>query len=107
MIFGKDWYWPDLVVIALLALGFWRGRKRGMSNELLPLIKLLIIVIAGSFVYKPAGEWFRSAAGIDRWVANFLVYLTFAFVMHLIFSWIKRGVGEKLVSSDIFGSMEY
>jgi hypothetical protein len=109
MIYGKDWYWPDLAAIIVLALGFWRGRKHGMSTVLLPMIKMMVIVVGGAIVYKPAGDWLRDMTDgyIQRWVCYFLVYLFFAFVVHLIFNAIKRAVGEKLVGSDLFGSMEY
>jgi adenylate cyclase len=40
----------DLVLVVVLVLGVYRGRKLGMSNELLPLLMWLAILLLGVFI---------------------------------------------------------
>ena len=107
MNFSFNWF--DILVVVLLIGGVFHGRKRGMSLELLPLFKLLIIVVVGSKVYQPLGikltEWTNGTMGLL--LAFVISYVLFGLIVHMIFSRVKRAVGEKLVGSDIFGSMEY
>ena len=46
----------DLVVIVVLAAGIARGRKHGMSEELLSLLKWLAILFGCAAVYEPGGQ---------------------------------------------------
>ena len=45
--------------------------------------------------------------GAMKFLGAIAAYLLIAIVIKLLFSFIKRSVGEKLVGSDIFGRMEY
>lgn len=105
----NSWSWFDVFFLLLLILGFFRGRKRGMSAELLPVLQMVTVLVAGSFVYKPVGKMLYDLASktVDLWICYLLMYLSFAVIVHLVFSAIKSAVGEKLVGSDMFGSMEY
>jgi len=40
----------------MLIIGFFRGRKRGMSKELLPLLKWVSLVLVCGFWYQMAAE---------------------------------------------------
>jgi len=40
--------WIDLAIVALIGVGVARGRKRGMSEELLAVIKWVVILFACS-----------------------------------------------------------
>ena len=99
--------WFDLVVFVFLVVGVFRGRKRGMSEELLAIFMWLSIVLASANFYRPAGLFLVSITGMSRLVCYITAYLLIAIVIKLLFSFIKRAVGEKLVGSDIFGRMEY
>ena len=101
--------WFDIVVAAVLIVGLFRGRKRGMSLELLSVFQVLVVVVAGAEVYRPLGDKLAEAANgtITRLLSYVIVYVAFIIVVHMIFSRLRRAVGEKLVGSDIFGSMEY
>jgi len=99
--------WFDLVVFVFLVVGVFRGRKRGMSEELLAIFMWLSIVLASANFYRPAGLFLVSLTGMSRMVCYIAAYLLIAIVIKLLFSFIKRSVGEKLVGSDIFGRMEY
>ena len=54
--------WVDLLTLALVIAGVCRGRKRGMSEELLDLIKWLLTVVIAGRLYQPLG---RVLAGND------------------------------------------
>jgi uncharacterized membrane protein required for colicin V production len=99
--------WFDVVVLAVLAFGIFKGRKRGISGELLDVFKWLLVVVACGGLYEPLGRIFASYSHVGLLTAYVSTYLLLAIFIHLMFAWLKIVVGEKLVSSDIFGSMEY
>lgn len=99
--------WFDLLVLALVAYGIFRGKKRGMSEELLDVFQWLLIVVLGAFFYGPVGKLVQGAAGFSALLSNIIAYVLVALIIKLIFSMIKRNVGEKLVHSDAFGRFEY
>ena len=49
--------WVDLAVALLLGVGLWRGRKRGLSEELLDIIKWTLIVLVAGLLYEPGGRF--------------------------------------------------
>ncbi len=101
--------WFDIFVAIVLVIGFFRGRKRGMSMELLPLFEVLVILVAGAQLYEMLGKKLALASdgALSLLLSYWISYLLFAFVVHIIFTKLRTAVGEKLVGSDIFGSMEY
>ena len=56
--------WVDVMVVALLGVGIWRGRKRGMSEELLDIVKWALIVVVAGFLYEPGGRFLTSMTSI-------------------------------------------
>ena len=48
--------WFDIAIILLLGLGVQRGRKHGMSEEIILLSKWLAIVIVGGLFYAVIGD---------------------------------------------------
>jgi uncharacterized membrane protein required for colicin V production len=99
--------WFDLLVLVLVAYGFIRGRKRGISEELLDVFQWLLIVVLGAILYGPLGRMISHSAGFSPLISNVLGYILIALIIKLTFSMIKRNVGEKLVHSDAFGRFEY
>ena len=99
--------WFDLLVLALVAFGIFRGRKRGMSEELLDVFQWLCIVVVGAMTYGPLGRSLARFAGFTLLLSNVIAYLLVAALVKLTFSSVKRSVGEKLVHSDAFGRFEY
>lgn len=97
----------DLIIIALLIVGIFRGRKRGMSEELLTFVQWLIIVIGGAFVYQPLGSLFKQMAPLSVLVCNVSAYVIFAVLVKVLFTQIKKAVGEKILGSNFFGVTEY
>jgi uncharacterized membrane protein required for colicin V production len=99
--------WFDLMVLVMVTVGILRGRKRGMSEELLDVLMWLCIVVAGAFLYQPFGSMFTLSAGMPPFFANVTAYILIAITIKFLFASLKRAVGEKLVQSDTFGRMEY
>jgi hypothetical protein len=54
----------DIVVVAGLGLGFFRGRKRGLGLELYKLVNIGIPVLAGCGLYTLAGSVVRLIPGL-------------------------------------------
>jgi uncharacterized membrane protein required for colicin V production len=99
--------WFDLVVLAVLAVGFIVGKKRGMSEELLDVFQWLVIVVVSALYYEPLGRFLAGYTNLSLLVAYIITYISLVVVTRLFFGWVKRMVGEKLVASDLFGRLEY
>ncbi len=98
----------DLVVLSTIALGLLRGRKIGMSEELLNLLKWLTVVIIGAITYEPLGRLFAASNTVFSLLTCYIMaYLTSTMVVLAVFALIKRSLGGKLLGSDIFGRAEY
>jgi uncharacterized membrane protein required for colicin V production len=97
----------DFALIALLAAGVMRGRKHGMSEELMGLLKWLIIVVACAFLYAPIGRWLADSSPISLLSCYVMVYISLALLVLGIFALLKHNLGGKLVGSDVFGRAEY
>jgi hypothetical protein len=98
----------DLVVILVLGAGLAKGRKHGMSEELLSLLTWLAILFGCAAIYEPGGQFvggFTSMFG--RLSCYLLAYIGGALLLLLVFAGIKRVLGGKLLGSDIFGRSEY
>ena len=99
--------WFDVVVVAMIGVGFWRGRKNGLSNEFIPMVMWLGISVGGAFLYKPLGQ-FLAGFNIFSLLSSYLAaYIGFAIIVAVFFSMIKKALGDKLASSDFFGGIEY
>jgi uncharacterized membrane protein required for colicin V production len=98
----------DVVVMVVLTLGIFRGRKHGMSEELLSLVKWLAIVFGCAALYQPGGELIAQFTSMFGQLTCYLVaYVTLILLLFLLFAGIKRALGGKLLGSDIFGRAEY
>ncbi len=99
--------WVDVLIVVLLLLGIVRGRRRGISEELLDVIKWGVIVVACAFFYEPAGVFLAQNSVFSLLSCYVAMYAMIALLILLVFSFIRRSVGQKLVSSDAFGPTEY
>ena len=98
----------DLVVIVVVIAGIARGRKHGMSEELLSLLKWLAILFGCAAIYEPAGLMVGAFSGMFGRLSCFLLaYVGGALLVLLLFAGIKRALDGKLLGSDIFGRSEY
>jgi uncharacterized membrane protein required for colicin V production len=108
--------WFDLIFLAILVFGFWRGRKRGMSREFLPTLQWILIVVLGAIGYQFIGQELIQfgviktifGRSVTETTAAFITaYLLIAFIIFIIFSFLKRRYAEKLAGGNTFGSYEY
>jgi uncharacterized membrane protein required for colicin V production len=108
--------WFDMALLLVILFGFWRGRKNGMTKEILPVSLWLAIVIVGALGYKPLGDLFiqqglvKSVFGkniTEQTAAYVSSYLLIATVVFIVFSFIRRKLKPRLEGSNFFGSNEY
>jgi len=97
----------DFIAIVWLIFGLFYGRKRGMTQEILPTIQWVAIVVVAGLFYRPLALSIRQYAGFDSLWSNVTGYLLIAFAVHLVYLWIKHLIHQKLIGTDMFGRMEY
>ncbi len=98
----------DVLLLVVLAMGINRGRKLGMSGELLSLLKWLAILFGCALAYQPVGDAFAQGTGIFSALTSYiLAYIVAALVILLLFAFLKRTLDGRLVGSDVFGKAEY
>ena len=99
--------WFDFTILGLLGFGLFRGRKNGMTKEILPTAQWICIVVAGAFTYPIVAPLLDSYCGLGKaWSAS-LGYVAVAVVVWLIFTFIKRAMARRLEGSNVFGGSEY
>ena len=99
--------WMDLLIVTLLIVGLFRGRKRGMSEEFLDVVKWGLILGIGSFCYAPVGGIISSSTPFSRLFSYVATYMAVILIVTLLFSFVRKHLGGKLIGSDTFGSAEY
>lgn len=99
--------WFDIVVVVVLVAGILRGRKNGMSEELMPLLQWLLIIFGASQLYEPLGNWVSSMTLFSRLTCYVTCYIAVGVVIKLVFTGFKYLLHGKLIGSDIFGKGEY
>ncbi len=99
--------WFDGLVLVLIVAGVVRGRKHGMSGELILLLQWVCILVVGAFTYQQVGGLLRTTTGIDPTYCNVGVYLLNALLIKWAFTAIKNLVGDRLLNADVFGGGEY
>jgi uncharacterized membrane protein required for colicin V production len=98
--------WFDLLIVVVVFLGCWVGRKRGMSQELMPLLKWIAILVGCGLAYKPIAD-FIAATWFSRLFSSYAAYLFLAALIAGLMALINRSVGGKIIGSDVFGKWEY
>ena len=117
-----SWYqslsfnWFDVALVVVLGFGYWRGRKRGMSREALPVSMWVILVLAAGFGHQFLGQWLIQSGMAGKIfgslaAGNTLVYLScyllIVMIVATIFSILGKHFREKISGSNTFGSGEY
>ena len=105
--FDFSYNWFDLVALAVLVVGFFVGRKRGMSLELLTVLQWLSIVLLGALACDPFGRMMSDFSGLNPTLTYITAYLLTAIGIKVLFILFRRMTGEKLVSKAVFGNLEY
>jgi uncharacterized membrane protein required for colicin V production len=100
--------WFDAAILIVLGFGVFRGRKNGMTKELIPLFQWIIIVVAAGLGYSLLADVYNTSCGIKSKLWSALAaYFSIAMAVFIIFSIIKKVLQPKLTGSGIFGSAEY
>ena len=98
----------DLTVVVVVTLGIHRGRKHGMSEELLNLLQWVVILFGCAVLYQPGGDLIGGFTNMFGRLACYLAaYICAAGVIWLLFVGLKRALNGKLLGSDFFGRAEY
>ena len=99
--------WFDAVLLVMIVLGFFRGRRNGMTKEVLPMFHWLATVIVCGLGYEKAGQFFINIARLAVVPAYLAGYLSLAFFVFLLFIYLKKILVPRLAGSSIFGGAEY
>jgi uncharacterized membrane protein required for colicin V production len=99
--------WVDFVIVTLLCVGLWRGKKRGISEELLDIVKWAVLVVTAGFLYEPGGRLLAQTSVFSLLSCYIFAYMVVALLVFSLFAVIRRSVGAKIVGSDAFGNSEY
>lgn len=99
--------WFDVVLVVVLVAGLLRGRKRGLSEELITMLQWLVTVAVCTFTYKPVAEFLTPTTGFSVLFCRISAYILMMLVVWLVFIVLKRAIGGKLIGSDAFGKGEY
>ena len=99
--------WFDILVLTVLFLGYVRGRKHGMSKELIVMLGWLAAVLVSAIAYEPLGLLLDDTLHLGKLVSYILAYVLVAGLVLLVFFYLDGTVGRKLSNSDAFGKSEF
>ena len=99
--------WFDVALVALLVFGLFRGRRNGMTKEVLPMLQWVATVLACGLVYEIVGQTLINLSGWDKLWCYLLGYFVVMVVVYLVFNLLKKLFMERLTGSNFFGSGEY
>jgi uncharacterized membrane protein required for colicin V production len=99
--------WFDVVLVVVLGFGLFRGRRNGMTKEILPMLQWVVTVVACGLGYAIVGQIIINLSGLDALWAYILGYLFLMFLVYLLFLLVKKIFMARLTGSNFFGSSEY
>ena len=99
--------WFDILVVVVVFYGLSRGRKHGMSEELVSLLKWLTILFGCAALYQPIGNAIAASPAFNQLSGYLIAYLGVALIIAALFAIFKTMIGGKLVGSDTFGRSEF
>jgi uncharacterized membrane protein required for colicin V production len=99
--------WFDVFVVLMLMIGYSRGKKHGMSQESLSVLKWIAVVLLAAIAYEPLGLWISTTLQLGKLASYLIAYSLTAGVVAVLFVFFNRTVGEKLKGSDTFGKAEF
>jgi uncharacterized membrane protein required for colicin V production len=97
----------DFFVVVWLIIGLMYGRKRGMTQELLPTLQWVAIVVVAGLFYRSLSLLIHQYARFEPLWSNIFAYVLIAFGVHLVYLWVKHVIHQKLIGTDMFGRGEY
>ena len=99
--------WFDGVFVAVLGFGLWRGRKNGMSKEVMPVFQWLSLILASGMGYALIAPTYANTIGTGKVASAMLGYCTLALAIWLVFYILKGIFVPRLTGSNFFGGGEY
>jgi uncharacterized membrane protein required for colicin V production len=99
--------WFDVAILLFLGLGVSRGRKHGMSQELILVLKWVALVLVAGLGYGVVGDVISDNTVFTHLAAYLMAYVVIALGITVVFWAITKLAHGKLVGSDVFGSGEY
>ena len=99
--------WFDMALLLILAFGLFRGRKNGMTKEVLRVFQWLALVIVCGLFYETAAQALINIAAWNKPTSYVTGYLILAFLVWLAFVVLKKILVPRLTGSNVFGSGEY
>jgi uncharacterized membrane protein required for colicin V production len=99
--------WFDVALVAILAFGLVRGRRNGMSKELLPLLQWLTVVLVCGLVHPMLGQVFINILNLSKVQGCMAAYVILMLLVFIVFAALKRQFAERLAMSDHFKGGEY
>jgi len=100
-------HWFDFAVVIIIMLGVRNGRKNGLSVELMVTMQWVAIVLGGAYLYRPVGNFICQTSPVSHQFGYLCAYITLAILIKLSFALVKKGLGGKLIGSNVFGRGEY
>jgi uncharacterized membrane protein required for colicin V production len=97
----------DFLLAIVLIGGLIHGRRQGLSQEVLSLLKWLMLVFGCAALYQPVGTFVADSGVFDLLSSYVIAYLGVALLIFLMFSVVERQLTPKLAGSDLFGRGEY
>ncbi|MCY4234286.1 MAG: CvpA family protein [Bacteroidetes bacterium] len=95
--------WFDWVIIGFLALGIYRGIRRGLLGQVIGLSSLIVAFASGYMYMDRAGSWFENQAGITPEYSSVIGFLVVFFSVFLGLSIIGGFVDKVVKSIPIIG----
>ena len=99
--------WFDAVFLVALGFGVFRGRRNGLSRELLPMLQWILLTITCGLGYPTVAQWCITYLKWSRAISDVAGYVALALVILLCFAFLKNRFTERLVKYDAFKSGEY
>jgi len=103
---GMPFNWFDVFVVVLLGFGLFRGRRNGMSKELLPTLQWVVLVPVCGLGCPILAQVLAGLVPDPFWKSA-AAYLALALVVFIVFAILQRKFSERLVKSDFFKGGEY
>jgi uncharacterized membrane protein required for colicin V production len=99
--------WFDITLVAVLGFGLWRGRRNGMTKEVMPMFQWLALVVVCGMGYALIAPTYTNTLQTGKLASALLGYGTLALAVWMVFYILKRIFVPLLTGSNFFGSGEY
>ena len=99
--------WFDVALVAVLGFGLFRGRKNGMTKEVLPMLQWVATLLVCGLSYEIVGQLIINLSGWGKLACYLLSYFSLMFLVYLLFVFLEQIFKPRLTGSNFFGSSEY